>query len=349
MNRSGPVSAAAARLGRVAPWRAASPRGVVVLGMHRSGTSAATRLVNVLGPATCPPDAMVRGPWNPNGHFESRALMHLNNALLAQMGRTWWYPPPAGPDYDAVAARITTTTAQARRVFRRVHRVTPWVWKDPRTSVLVPFWRDALGPHLAAVVVVRNPLEVAHSLRRRHGVPLSFGVALWERYNRLIVGHSAGMAVHVTRFDDLVTDPRSWSEEARAFLAGLGMALAPMPPGPGPGEDVVDAGLRHAEHSRDDLVAAGAAGATALALYDALESVVGPSRSFVPPRSAPSRPRWRPSSTRWARAPSSRGTRLPGPRGAPAGPVPGRSRDMTGRIDVPSGTSPRQGRRRRWT
>jgi hypothetical protein len=278
------VSAAAARLVRAAPWRASSPRGVVVLGMHRSGTSAATRLVNVLGPATCPPEAMVRGPWNPNGHYESRALMHLNNALLSQMGPTWWYPPPAGPSYDAVAARITTTPTQARRVFRRVHRVTPWVWKDPRTSVLLPFWRDALGPHLAAVVVVRNPLEVARSLQRRHGVPLSFGVALWERYNRLILRHSAGMAVLVTRFDDLVKDSRSWSEETRSFLVGLGMDLAPFPPGPGSGEDVVDAGLRHAEHSRGDLVEAGA---TALAVYDALESVVGPSGSFVPPELDP--------------------------------------------------------------
>ena len=66
------------------------------MGMHRSGTSAATRLVNMLGPATCAPGDMVRGPWNPSGHFESRTLMHLNNALLTQMGRSWWYPPPAG-------------------------------------------------------------------------------------------------------------------------------------------------------------------------------------------------------------------------------------------------------------
>src|ERR1700686_4834744 len=80
--------------------RVSAPHGVVVLGMHRSGTSAATRLVNVLGPATCAPAEMVRGPWNPSGHFESRSLMHLNNALLTQMGRTWWYPPPAGDAYD---------------------------------------------------------------------------------------------------------------------------------------------------------------------------------------------------------------------------------------------------------
>src|ERR1019366_10437280 len=114
--------------------------------IHRSGTPAPTRLVNVVGPATCAPGEMVRGRWNPSGHFESRSLMHLNNALLTQMGRTWWYPPPVAEHYDPVAARITTTRAQARRAFRRVHRAVPWVWKDPRTSVLLPFWRRVLGP-----------------------------------------------------------------------------------------------------------------------------------------------------------------------------------------------------------
>src|SRR5580658_3683547 len=98
--------------------RGSTPRGVVVLGMHRSGTSAAAGLVNVLGLATCAPGDMVRGPWNPSGHFESRSLMHLNDALLAQMGLRWWYPPPVGPLNAQCLARITTTPGQARRVFR---------------------------------------------------------------------------------------------------------------------------------------------------------------------------------------------------------------------------------------
>jgi len=257
-----------------------SPRGVLVLGMHRSGTSAATRLVNLLGPATCVPGDMVRGPWNPSGHFESRSLMHLNNSLLAQMGCTWWSPPPAGAGYGAAANRITTSRAQARRAFRRVHRGAPWVWKDPRTSVLVPFWRATLGPRLAAVVVVRNPLEVARSLERRHDVPVPFGLALWERYSRLILEHCAGMPVLVTRYGDLVADPDAWSAAARAFLAGLGMRLGPESAPAGAVAGFVDPELRHSTHSRADLET-GAPGT--LAVFDALEAAVGPSASFVPP------------------------------------------------------------------
>jgi len=256
-----------------------APHGVLVLGMHRSGTSAATRLVNVLGPATCREDDMVRGPWNPRGHFESRSLMHLNNALLGQMGRTWWYPPPAGADYDEVAAAITTSRARARRVFRSVHGVTPWVWKDPRTCVLLPFWRHVLGPRLAAVIVFRNPLEVAESLQRRHGFPPSFGLALWERYNRLLLSHAAGLPVLVSRYDDLMTDAGRWTEQVSVFLAGLGMDVG------APAVDdaitsFVDPGLRHSSHTPGEISDASSA---AQAVYDGLEAVLGQTASFVPP------------------------------------------------------------------
>ena len=194
-------------MGKLGADGSARPAGVLVLGMHRSGTSAATRLINMLGPATCRSEDMLRGAWNPTGHYESRTLVRFDNELLGQMGRTWWYPPPLGERYFELAAGITTSAAKARRVFRRVHPEPPWVWKDPRACLLVPFWRSALGDGVVAVVVVRNPLEVADSLKRRHDVPLRFGVALWERYNRLLLEHARGMTVLVSRYEDLVSDP----------------------------------------------------------------------------------------------------------------------------------------------
>ena len=156
--------------------------------MHRSGTSAATRLVNVLGPATCAPDDMVRGPWNPSGHFESRSLMHLNNALLTQMGRRGGTRRPPAAGYDAVAERVTTTTRPGAAGLPPRPPRSPWVWKDPRTSVLLPFWRATLGPRL--VVGGRRaatPSRWPGPCESRHGLSVAFGVALWERYNRLIL------------------------------------------------------------------------------------------------------------------------------------------------------------------
>ena len=254
------------------------PRGVLMVGMHRSGTSAATRLVNLLGPAVCTPGDMVRGPWNPNGHFESRTLMHFNDALLAQMGCRWWAPPPAAAAYAPVAAAVTTTGAQARRAFRRVHRTVPWVWKDPRTSVLLPFWRAALGPRVVAVVVYRHPLEVARSLHSRHGLDLAFGVALWERYNRLILEHSAGMAVVVTPFEGVMGDPGGWSAGVRSFLVSQGMRLGAVDDSSAAG--FVDPALRHNRSAAADMAGVPPG---ARALYGVLESLQGPSPCFVTP------------------------------------------------------------------
>jgi hypothetical protein len=275
MSAARPTSRSRLALGQ---RRRSAPQGVLILGMHRSGTSAATRLVNVLGPATCREDDMVRGPWNPRGHFESRSLMHLNNALLGQMGRTWWYPPPAGPDYEAVTAAITTTRARARRLFRSVHRVTPWVWKDPRTCVLLPFWRRVLGPRLAAVIVFRNPLEVAESLQRRHGFTPAFGLALWERYNRLLLSHAAGLPALVSRYDDLMTDADRWTEQVGGFLAGLGMEIG-APAVDGAIASFVDPGLRHSSHRRGEITDASPDART---VYDGLEAALGQTGSFVP-------------------------------------------------------------------
>jgi hypothetical protein len=122
-------------------------------------------------------------------------------------------------------------------------------------------------------------------MQRRHGVSVAFAVALWERYNRLILAHSQGMPALVTRYSDLVDDPAAWSHGARAFLSGQGMALAPAP------DDVhdriegfVDAELRHSTHTRSDV--AGAA-PSALDVFDALEAAMGPSDSFLPPDLAP--------------------------------------------------------------
>ena len=247
--------------------------------MHRSGTSAATGLVHLLGAATCPPGDMVRGPWNPSGHFESRTLMHLNDALLEQMGRRWWYPPPVGDGYDTAASAITTTTRQARRVFRRLHRDVPWVWKDPRTSALLPFWRAVLDDRAVAVLVFRHPLEVAESLQRRHDMPLSFGLALWERYNRLLLAHARAMPVHVSSYDDLVGDPVGWSGSVRGALAELGVEVRANPD-PSDVRRFVEPELRHSSYPRPALADAPAGVTT---VYDVLVTMRGFHPRFAPP------------------------------------------------------------------
>src|SRR6478736_1890747 len=71
-----------------------APEAVVVLGMHRSGTSVATRLAALRGLALCLPDDLLAGfPGNPRGHWESRSLLAFDERLLGELGGTWFCPP----------------------------------------------------------------------------------------------------------------------------------------------------------------------------------------------------------------------------------------------------------------
>jgi hypothetical protein len=253
---------------------------VLVLGMHRSGTSVVTETVSMLGPAPCVRDDRVRGPWNPQGHYESRTLMHLDNCLLVEMGYRWWYPPEPGERYEEAARRIHTSRASARRQFLGVHPVTPWVWKDPRACVLLPFWRRALGSRTAAVLVFRNPLDVAASLERRHGVATSYGLALWERYNRLLLAHSVGMDVLAVSYESIVEDPRAWVGKVQRFVSEVGMSGSE-PRDLGEIEEAVTPELSHGSRESAELTGAHPGVAD---VYEAIERTLGRHRTFEPPR-----------------------------------------------------------------
>ena len=121
------------------------------------------------------------------------------------------------------------------------------MWKDPRTALLLPFWRRALGESVAAVLVHRDPLEVARSLQLRNGFPLPFGIALWARYNRLLLEHCRGLAVLVVRFDHLVEDPEGWIDAAQDFLGALGATVGS--DGASKARAFVEPTLRHVESS----------------------------------------------------------------------------------------------------
>jgi len=258
-----------------------APPGVLVLGMHRSGTSAATRLISLLGPDLCPADDLVvTSDANPTGHWESQTLVDFNDRLLREMGRMWWCPPPApGPAYDDAIARIVTPPEAGREVFERVHPRRPWVWKDPRTVATMPYWRNVLSGRPAVVAMVRNPLDAAESLQRRNrfGVPL--GVAMWERYNRLLLTALAGLPVFSSAYDELVDDPIAWSKQVREFLAQVGVTVR-ADVDHGAVEAFVRPELRHNRHSAEEVERSFPSAAR---LHVALSSVLGVSEEFVPP------------------------------------------------------------------
>ena len=244
--------------------------------MHRSGTSAVTRLVNLLGPSVCvDEDLLVGTRTNAKGHWESRSLFKLNDGLLAEMDCAWWHPPTAEVLSEWEQRLDSSRFEAARDVFTRAHPSEPWVWKDPRACVTLSFWRRAVRRPVTGIVVYRSPLDVARSLETRDYMETEFGMALWMRYTRLLLEQAAGMPVMVTCYDDVLEDPVTFSERVREFLAGQGMAVAPGVDLPSVHE-FIDPALRHSSRDPAGL------GATA-DLYDVLQGLAGVHDSFAPP------------------------------------------------------------------
>jgi hypothetical protein len=204
-------------------------RGVYVLGMHRSGTSAAARLVTLLGVPTCgEDDLLVPTADNPRGYWESASLAAFNDRLLAALGCDWTCPPllhegwAAEPPYAALGV-------DAQQVFRAVLPVPQWAWKDPRNCVTLPFWTASVAAETAVVLVDRDPLEIAASLATRNGFSKPYALALWERYLRLCLETIAGLPALVTRYDELLDDPLTWCERTREFLSRVGFSTTDPP------------------------------------------------------------------------------------------------------------------------
>ena len=197
----------------------APPKIVCVIGMHRSGTSAVMRLLNLAGLDLGDDGSLeLKGPDNPTGYWELRALREINDELLARWNATWSDPP--NPDWIH-ASEIADLRARARETLSNLQSGTgPWGWKDPRTSVTLPFWKELL-PRQEYVLCVRNPLSVAASLKARDGMPLEHALNLWSEYTGAALEYTQAEHRVIVNYESLMTN---WKSTLRRIVENLGLA-----------------------------------------------------------------------------------------------------------------------------
>jgi hypothetical protein len=148
-----------------------------------------------LGPES---DLMPAQADNPDGFWENLRFVALNDEVLNELGGAWDLPPKADEDFEH--PRLDPMRTKARLLVEGFDSARIWGWKDPRNSLTLPFWQDLL-PKLKTVIIVRNPLEVAYSMRERNGTSYSFGLRLWEIYNRRVIETSSEQERLVTHYD----------------------------------------------------------------------------------------------------------------------------------------------------
>jgi hypothetical protein len=196
----------------------------------RSGTSALTRVLNLLG-AALPQNIMPPGRINETGFWEPAWGAALHDEILSGVGSSFdalnlpdeaWFDTPQAANY----------VEKIKEIVRREYGEAPLIIvKDPRISLLFPLWSRALSDLnivCKPIIAVRNPMEVAQSLCRasdpdganeewhvdRGGLmALRFNVSA-ERWTR---PHARAFC----HFNDLLCD---WRSAARRLGHELGVA-----------------------------------------------------------------------------------------------------------------------------
>ena len=206
------------------PPETAMPDGpwLLVVGMHRSGTSAVTGALGYLGFAVpLAQDRWEPSPDNPD-HWESRALGNYDDALLERLGGTWDRPPDPALEWESDPnLDLEGLGDPAEAAGTAFPNPGPVVWKDPRSCLLLPYWLPRIPKPVAAVFIWRSPLSVARSLRARDGMHLADGVALWERYNRSALAGLVGVDTFVLRYESIIENPVGKMGELIGWLEDL--------------------------------------------------------------------------------------------------------------------------------
>lgn len=245
--------------------------GVLVLGMHRSGTSAVTRLINLLG-AQLPGNLMVATQEvNPTGFWESYDVAAFNDGLLAACGARWdsmLLQQPASLPEETYQHWQDQADALLQHHFPGK---AMFVLKDPRIARLLPFWlaafrRRAIVP--CPVMVVRHPMEVVDSLRRRDGFATDKTLYLWLRHLLDALLKTGRMRYGLVVYQELLQD---WRTSLTRLQADTGIVWQHTP------ESIADqvAGflspqLHHHRHGRFSLPRQGSIGRMATLLYTSL-------------------------------------------------------------------------------
>jgi hypothetical protein len=198
---------------------------ILVLGMHRSGTSAITRLINMMGAwLGDEQDIMPANEHeNPEGYWERLAVFRAHDNLLHTLNpriavhRNWMYVANFNAECLATVPAVSIDPLRAELAILDAHR--PWVVKDPRLCLLLPVWQTLLSEPVY-VLMYRHPLEVARSLANRvsEPVPVGFGLVLWEKYVLSTLQALQGKRVLVVSHQRLLAEPWQQCQRLHAYL-----------------------------------------------------------------------------------------------------------------------------------
>lgn len=190
-------------------------RLVIVLGMHRSGTSLTARISQCMG-AYLGEESELMGAalGNSDGHFENIEVVRINDSILQSCGKEWYSLDLPKLDYSSL--KIKKAIEDIKGVVRKLlEKKDLAVIKDPRISILLPLWEKTLkelGIQTDYIWVFRNPLEVIESLRKRDGYSSRHSLLLWIHYNLNILKFLQGKDYLLINYRDILLQSQAINE-----------------------------------------------------------------------------------------------------------------------------------------
>jgi hypothetical protein len=192
---------------------------ICVLGMHRSGTSVLTRILNLIGVDLGPDEFLSTEPAadHQKGFWEHKEIAFINNAILKRHGGSWDEPPLLPPGWETAAA-IDDLRHHAQQLIQdQFAEVQLWGWKDPRSCLTLPFWQQLL-PNMRYVICLRNPVDVARSLEHRDSLSAEKSSSLWLTYVSSTLNYTEGKPRLVIFYEDLMDDCLRELQRLAGFL-----------------------------------------------------------------------------------------------------------------------------------
>lgn len=195
---------------------------IVVLGMHRSGSSAITKGLEVMG-VELGTQLMPANVNNVTGYFEDIEINQLNIGLLKTKGHDWSTLTPIKSD-DFQGDQFTPFKTRATDVLRsKLKNSNILGIKDPRLCRLLPFWMEIFSDlklKVSYVIILRNPDDIAASLFKRDSIPRVKSLYLWMEHMLPVFQETTGLDRTILDYDELISNPQL-AIETLAIQLGL--------------------------------------------------------------------------------------------------------------------------------
>ena len=198
---------------------------LLILGMHRSGTSVLGRIVTRLGFYPGPEEQLMPPlEENPTGFWERRDIRDINDKILKLHDSSWDCPTKNFPTRSKLPKELSHNIAT---ILSRMESQYPYFVKDPRISLTGNYWFSKYSRFLP-ILAIRNPIEVAHSLKKRNSLPLELGLALWEKYTISALQVLGRKKYFIYDYNSFISDPNATINNLLNEFKRLNIQVSPV-------------------------------------------------------------------------------------------------------------------------